>query len=666
MKKIITILSFAMGLTSLVGCSDYLDSDYLFDERMTIEDVFSNRDYTNRWLARGYAYLSNGYLQDVCSKRDYPFNFADDMYYGDGGYDKWKSGHYSESGVNNSSSGIWKNAYLGIRQVAIFLNNIDKNKEFTEEEIIDFKGQAHFLRAYYYWLMLRAFGPIPIIPDEGVDYTKEYDELAYPRNSYDECVEYITGELLKAAGQLPLQRSVQEVLRPTRGAALALRAKILLYAASPLFNGKAPEVVSSALVNKDGKRLLPETYDESKWAKAAAAAKDVIELAKTSGLYELYTIAPKIGTLDMYRPPVHPEYSTKDYPDGWANIDPLLSYKSNFDGSVQGSKNPELIFTRTSDGTGTINDWMYQALPRTISGNNRLCVTQKQVNAYAMNDGRTISEAANTGDYVTTGFTTEAYSENNPFLPAKVSLMYNKREPRFYASIAYNGSVWEAASASEPRYRNQQIFYYRGTEDGKQGFKEECPLTGMTLKKFYNSEDSRTDGGYVIEKTEMTIRYAEILLIYAEALNELSEGEVYHLKTYSNEDVEIKRDEDEMRYAIKRIRMRAGVPDYTNETYKNQADFRVKLKRERQVELLGENSMRYFDLRRWKDALTEENQLLQGCNINISDDDTYIADFYKETPVSSVHKVFEQRMYLFPFPTYELKRNVNLTQNPGW
>ena len=128
MKKIITILSFAVGLTSLVGCSDYLDSDYLFDERMSIEDVFSNRDYTNRWLARGYFYLSNGYLQDVCSKRDYPFNFADDMYYGDGGYDKWKSGQYDESGVNNSSSGIWKNAYLGIRQVAIFLNNIDKNK----------------------------------------------------------------------------------------------------------------------------------------------------------------------------------------------------------------------------------------------------------------------------------------------------------------------------------------------------------------------------------------------------------------------------------------------------------------------------------------------------------------------------------------------------------
>ena len=563
---------------------------------------------------------------------------------------------------NAGESRLWK-YYEGIRKASTFLDNVDRCPELTMDEIADMKGQARFLRAYCYWALIRVFGPVPLIPLEGLDADLSYEELSLPRTHFDEIVSFIDTELAETARLLPMRRTVNNLGRPTLGAALGLRARVLLYAASPLYNGNLDFF---NVVDNKGNQLISQTYDESKWAKAAAAAKAVIELAKTSGLYELYTIAPKIGTLDMYRPPVHPEYSTKDYPDGWANIDPLLSYKSNFDGSVQGSKNPELIFTRTSDGTGTINDWMYQALPRTISGNNRLCVTQKQVNAYAMNDGRTISEAANTGDYVTTGFTTEAYSENNPFLPAKVSLMYNKREPRFYASIAYKGSVWEAASASEPRYRNQQIFYYRGTEDGKQGFKEECPLTGMTLKKFYNSEDSRTDGGYVIEKTEMTIRYAEILLIYAEALNELSEGEVYHLKTYSTEDVEIKRDEDEMRYAIKRIRMRAGVPDYTNETYKNQADFRVKLKRERQVELLGENSMRYFDLRRWKDALTEENQLLQGCNINISDDDTYIADFYKETPVSSVHKVFEQRMYLFPFPTYELKRNVNLTQNPGW
>ena len=659
MKKLVYYILLSISALSFSACTDYINVDKYFYDQVSLDSAFSKRIYVDGWLSSAYSVMNK------LGEYKEPFRWAsDDLYHPD--MKEYVEGSYSadkpKGDENAGESRLWK-YYEGIRKASTFLDNVDRCTELTMDEIADMKGQARFLRAYCYWALIRVFGPVPLIPLEGLDADLSYEELSLPRTHFDEIVSFIDTELAETARLLPMRRTVNNLGRPTRGAALGLRARVLLYAASPLYNGNLDFF---NVVDNKGNQLISQTYDESKWAKAAAAAKDVIELAKTSGLYELYTIAPKIGTLDMYRPPVHPEYSTKDYPDGWANIDPLLSYKSNFDGSVQGSKNPELIFTRTSDGTGTINDWMYQALPRTISGNNRLCVTQKQVNAYAMNDGRTISEAANTGDYVTTGFTTEAYSENNPFLPAKVSLMYNKREPRFYASIAYNGSVWEAASASEPRYRNQQIFYYRGTEDGKQGFKEECPLTGMTLKKFYNSEDSRTDGGYVIEKTEMTIRYAEILLIYAEALNELSEGEVYHLKTYSNEDVEIKRDEDEMRYAIKRIRMRAGVPDYTNETYKNQADFRVKLKRERQVELLGENSMRYFDLRRWKDALTEENQLLQGCNINISDDDTYIADFYKETPVSSVHKVFEQRMYLFPFPTYELKRNVNLTQNPGW
>ena len=659
MKKLVYYILLSISALSFSACTDYINVDKYFYDQVSLDSAFSKRIYVDGWLSSAYSVMNK------LGEYKEPFRWAsDDLYHPD--MKEYVEGSYSadkpKGDENAGESRLWK-YYEGIRKASTFLDNVDRCPELTMDEIADMKGQARFLRAYCYWALIRVFGPVPLIPLEGLDADLSYEELSLPRTHFDEIVSFIDTELAETARLLPMRRTVNNLGRPTRGAALGLRARVLLYAASPLYNGNLDFF---NVVDNKGNQLISQTYDESKWAKAAAAAKDVIELAKTSGLYELYTIAPKIGTLDMYRPPVHPEYSTKDYPDGWANIDPLLSYKSNFDGSVQGSKNPELIFTRTSDGTGTINDWMYQALPRTISGNNRLCVTQKQVNAYAMNDGRTISEAANTGDYVTTGFTTEAYSENNPFLPAKVSLMYNKREPRFYASIAYNGSVWEAASASEPRYRNQQIFYYRGTEDGKQGFKEECPLTGMTLKKFYNSEDSRTDGGYVIEKTEMTIRYAEILLIYAEALNELSEGEVYHLKTYSNEDVEIKRDEDEMRYAIKRIRMRAGVPDYTNETYKNQADFRVKLKRERQVELLGENSMRYFDLRRWKDALTEENQLLQGCNIKISHDDTYIADFYKETPVSSVHKVFEQRMYLFPFPTYELKRNVNLTQNPGW
>ena len=109
------------------------------------------------------------------------------------------------------------------------------------------------MRAYCYWMLIRSFGPVPILPDEGIDYTKEYDEIAYPRNSYDECVDYISNELVKAAMLLEEARGPQDIVRPTRGAALSLRSRVLLYAASPLFNGKAPAEVITALVDKSGK-----------------------------------------------------------------------------------------------------------------------------------------------------------------------------------------------------------------------------------------------------------------------------------------------------------------------------------------------------------------------------------------------------------------------------
>ena len=300
MKKYIITLCLVVGLgTTIVGCRDYLDSDYIFDERMSIEQVFQSKDYTNEWLARGYTYLKHDYLQQVNSKKNTSFNFADDMYYGDLNYVDWKSGNYTEKGLGTGNSlYIWQPAYQGIRHLSVFLNNIDMNKEFSEPEIADMKGQAHFLRAYCYWMLIRSFGPVPILPDEGIDYTKEYDEIAYPRNSYDECVDYISNELVKAAMLLEEARGPQDIVRPTRGAALSLRSRVLLYAASPLFNGKAPAEVIAALVDKSGKKLLSDTYDERKWAIAAAAAKDVIELGK----YQLYVAYKSEGGSSLSDP----------------------------------------------------------------------------------------------------------------------------------------------------------------------------------------------------------------------------------------------------------------------------------------------------------------------------------------------------------------------------
>ena len=99
MKKLIINLGFVLGVsTMVVGCTDYLDSDYLFEERVNIENVFQSKDYTNEWLAKGYAYMNHDYLQQVNSKKNTTFNFADDMYYIDLNYVDWKGGNYTEKG----------------------------------------------------------------------------------------------------------------------------------------------------------------------------------------------------------------------------------------------------------------------------------------------------------------------------------------------------------------------------------------------------------------------------------------------------------------------------------------------------------------------------------------------------------------------------------------
>lgn len=574
----------------------------------------------------------------------------------------YQNGNYSATTNNGDSENLLYKAYEAVRKASTFIDNVDRCGELTEVEKADMKGQMRFIRAYAYWSLIRHFGPVPLIPEHGLDVSLSYEELSLTRASLDEIVAFIDQDLVVAARSLPMVRTVNNMGRPTRGAALALRARILLWVASPLMNGNRD--LFNVKDNR-GRQLVPQEYDESKWAKAAAAAKEVMDL----GIYELYTIEPSPDTPEYERPPYNAEFSDKNFPDGWADVDPYLSYKSIFDGTIIGSKNPELIFTRTSRGNEQINHWVSNCMPRTLSGSNLIGVSQKQVDAYYMDNGQTIQEAEATGYYKEDGFTTSSNPLNEggaPFLPANVSWQYAHREPRFYASIAYCGSIWVCASANEAQYRNKQIFYYRDLNDGKQGFKEDCPLTGIGFKKFVNDEDAFTQGGYRMDKTENTIRYAEMLLIYAEALNELTPGKSYTVERYNGETMTVQRDVNEMRSAMKPIRMRAGVPDFDDVVYANQELFRTALKRERQIELVGENCFRYYDLRRWKDALLEENQPLMGCNINISDDVTRVQEFYRPTVVASMPKVFTQRMYLWPFPDKEMKRNVNLTQNPGW
>ena len=670
--RYISISVLIVLISFIVACTDYLDTEKFFKDRMSIEKAFEQKEYAENWLAHAYSFLQNENA-DVSNKNHTWHNFADDIYTGDWGdlYKKFKNGEYSEGDLQAS----WGMCYKGIRQASEAINSIDVSKEMTKQEIIDYKGQARFLRAYLYWMLLRKYGPIPIIQtDDGmIDYTLSYDDIALPRNSYDECVEYITSELVQAAKELKPDREALNIARPTQGAALAARAKVLLYAASPLMNGNKDDYANK-LVDDEGKRLLSEEYDEEKWAKAAAAAKDVIDLGK----YRLYVSYFRTsGNNDFPKtiePPRHPIYSEKDWPEGWKNIDPFASYRALFNGELSATSNPELIFSRVQNGAhgqGGGLQWMVvHMLPRAANGFNTLGVTQKQCDAYYMNDGTDVpgkdSEIGRgDGTKRVSGYVTAEDVERGGYEPLLegVSLQYASREPRFYASIAYNGSLWTLSSSTKPEYRDYQTWYYRGSTEGYTN-SNYWLRTGIGFKKYVHPYDTYENNSLtqIRYKTEPAIRYAEILLIYAEALNEL-DG-TYEIPSWDESKTHlIQRDINDIKREIQPLRIRSGLPDYDDVTYSNKELLREKLKRERQIELMAEGH-RYYDLRRWKDAPVEEVLPVYGCNTLMTEAQRDL--FHIPVEVSLIPTTFSDKMWFWPISKAELKRNSRLTQNPGW
>lgn len=699
-KFAIYMMSVVCAGTLLTSCED-LDSDKYFKDRKTIEVVFQDKTQSEEWLAYAYSFLK-GSNAEVTSKGGTgngdgswnPFCFADDMYYGDrdntfgdskdatwASYNSFRLGEYDE-GVGQNS---WINCYKGIYQASVFIHNIYMNKEMTADEIEDYRGQARFVRAYYYWLLLRKYGPVPIMPDEGADYTKSYDELAIPRSTYEEVVDYISKEMIQAAKEIKYtHRDEGNAARPTKGACLATRALAYIYAASPLANGQlqngshpagVTDDAAKQLVNKDGTHLLSLTYDESKWARAAAACKDVMNL----NAYELFHVAKVTVATDDAPITIEPyddgDFSTKNWPDGYKDIDPCLSYRNLFNGAVTAADNPELIFSRVSNLSSKDNSFGAGALvihemPVSLGGWNTHGMTQKMCDAYYQKDGTDIpgkDSEMNGGDGSDrrTGWTTRRDYKDYPPLRANVSLQYADREPRFYASVSFNGCVWETVDDPSSSNRNRQIFYYRA---GGNGYLNAFSYlrTGIGIKKWYNPHEyiNDTENRYsnIREKAETAIRYADILLMYAEALNEL-DG-TYQVESWDGtQTYTISRDENEIKKGIRPVRCRAGLPDYTEAEYADKSVLRSKIKRERMIEFMGEGR-RYFDLRRWMDAPVEESKPIYGLNVfqTASNKD----EFQKVIPTYNLQSTFSDKMYFWPISHSELKRNKNLTQNPGW
>lgn len=535
-KFIGTILTLTVIFSSCE--QDVLDKGPLdvVDENLVWTDPATAELYVNDL----YNYLASQWIWDNMD------NMSDLT---DGGH-SWLSCYTYNYGEVSSSSDPYSKwgYYTQIRRVNNLLDHADElvGDEALIQRVL---GQAIFLRAYFYFYLVRAYGGVPLIT-----HAQTLDEdLAVSRNSYDECVAFIADQMDQAAELLPAQWDGNDIGRPTQGTALAVKARMLLYAASPLNN---------------------PANDLAKWQAASDAAKAVIDL----GVYDLY-----------------PEYDQLFLDDN--NQEVIFDIQWAYPFRITGDP-AEIIGAEFIINPQGLNG---------AFGMNR--PTQEYVDMFEMANGKAINDP------------TSGYDEDSP---------YEGRDPRFYASIFYNGVFW----------RDEIIETFN---DGKHGpgaadlYETGSTMTGYYCRKF---TDPSIPCVYLVDQIQanwILIRYAEVLLNYAEAQIALG-------------------NEEEARTYINLVRDRSGMPpssasgDALADLYRN----------ERTVEL-GMEEHRYFDIRRWKIAEDVLNGFVHKMTVTKNDDESFSYEVEEMAPRS-----FPERMYWQPIPIDEIRKNPNLEQNPGY
>lgn len=500
-------------------------------------------------------------------------------------------------------AGDWNGDYSRIRHCNVFLSNMrDVEYDTTKIDGVTLKermiGEAHFLRAFIYFDLIKYYGGVPII-------TKVYgltDSFKVARNSFEDCINFIVSDLDSAASLLPLIQSGDNNGRATQGAALALKSRVLLYAASDLHNPQKNKAVTKGFSHPE---LLGYTGGDPKarWQAAKDAAKAVIDL----GVYSLYMPDPASA-----------EEATKNYGD---------LFTSN--------KSVEDIFVRYRNASLNQGYDGWGIAPNGWYGNAGIGALNELVDDYEMADG--------------TKFSRE--------IPTEAKQPYKNRDPRFYATILFEGNKYRPRPADLQKYDPVGVGQFGTWEKWDPETNQKILVYGLdTRNSIANSWNGNRCGATMlkyldknvdIQKADQDltwryIRYGEILLNYAEACIELGQDE-------------------EARKYINMIRKRAFMPSVTEsgealmERYRN----------ERRIEMAYENQ-RFFDVRRWMIG-PEAYHNVHGVQIVYHLNPDHTTDTIPTiTPIQIMTGKWDNKAYFFPINRTEMQRNSKLVQNPGY
>ncbi|HEX3384987.1 MAG TPA: RagB/SusD family nutrient uptake outer membrane protein, partial [Mucilaginibacter sp.] len=478
-----------------------------------------------------------------------------------------------ETGTVNAAvitDDAYKTCYNNIRAVNQFLKNIPGTpiKAFSKNEL---KAEARFLRAWYYAILLKHYGGVHLVGDSIYTYT---ENIPAKRNTYADCVNYITAQCDSAANVLPMTQTGLSYGRASKGACIALKSRVLLYAASPLFNGTT--LASGNLAQYVG---YP-TYDKERWKLAEDAAAALI----SSGAYALNVdnTTPGHGFQQLFTLRFNTEY-----------IFPLMR-GSNVD------------FESLWD-------------PPSRTGKNGAFPLQGLVDAFPMANGLPITDAAS------------GYDPQNP---------YANRDPRLDYTVIHDQTQLQNRLQSGFSAVNIFVGNYNGIVTGPDAVNIGT-RTGYYTNKMMDPNAVANDFTHVSNRCWPLIRYAEILLNYAEAANEYDGPTPL---VYS---------------AVEAIRQRAGLNPYQLPAGLSQDQMRLEIQNERRIELAFEEQ-RFWDVRRWKIADQTDNIQTMGMEVDRNGNSVT----YKVFPVRQ--RNFRPAMYLWPFPQSEAAKSPELVQNPGY
>jgi hypothetical protein len=637
MKTFKYILSILFAAVFLNSC-DYLD--IVPNEVPTEKDVFTNPKAAEKYLYSCYGYLPQSNYVDNCldftgDETISPFNQCAYVKFAEGNYD-----------ANTTIISYWNTLFQGIRQCYLLKENINTVPGMDSDVIEDYKAQADFLIAYFHLLLMKCYGPTVLVKE-----TPKFDtprENYLSRVPYDECVAWVTDLFDDAAGRLPETREGNEYGLATSTAAKAFKAHLLLYAASPLFNGNNDY---SEFKNHDGTQLINQTYDPNKWKVAADAALEAIQLAERN--YSLYEMQP--GTFSSLPEPKNQLIRTLRF-------------------SYMDKENcKEVIFAETRKA-GPLGI-QRKSIPWLKGGGwNGIAPTITMIDRFYTKNGLPINEDpefdySNRLDIVTIPEGMEFAESGRQTLR-----MHLDREPRFYAWVAFQNGYFECQTEKEKdAYATSFNAKREGGKKWLTGFlkNENCGLyddrtnnyskTGYLNKKSVHPGQAAAESGKEnnYEYPWPVIRLAELYLNYAEAC-----------VGYDREGYPAKG----MHY-LDLVRRRAGLPDvkdswanakhplldYSDGKGGLNGQLTNIVRQERMVELYMENH-NFWDIRRWKLGDVYFNVPMRGLNINA----TNLQEFARIVELPDQRKFDAPRQYLLPIPAAEINKNPNMIQNPEY